>query len=142
MSTSYESARLILELYELRREATLREARAWFIREFNPDTVDDVVAALAGEHNPHLRMVVGYWDMAASLVTHGAVDRQMFLDANFEIVSTFSKFEHLLDELRRRRGVPEFARHMEDLVRSIPGIEERLSQLRERYRALSSGGGR
>lgn len=45
----------------MRREAVLREARLWFLRDFNPETIDDVKAALAGSHNPHARMVVGYW---------------------------------------------------------------------------------
>lgn len=32
MSTPYESSQLILKLFELRREALLREARNWFLR--------------------------------------------------------------------------------------------------------------
>jgi len=138
MATPYESARLILQLYELRREATMRAARSWFIGEFHPETVDDVLTALAGEHNPHFRMVIGYWDMAASLVAHGAIDRQMFLDANNEMVSSFSKIHHVLAELRERRNLPTFGRHMEELVRSIPGIDERLETMRQRYKALAA----
>jgi len=137
MPTPYESARLIVQLYELRREPLLREARAWFIREFHPETVDDVLAVLAGERNAYLRMVAGYWEMAASLVSHGAIDRQMFLDGNNEIVATFAKIEHLLPELREARDMPTFLRHVEALVRSIPGVENRLPAMRQRFAALS-----
>ena len=134
MSTPFESAQLILELYELRRDPTLRQARHWFVREFHPETLDDVLAALAGEQSAWLRMVLGYWDMAAALVAHGAIDRDMFLDTNAEMLATFAKIEPLLEALRERRGNPAFARHLEDLVRSIPGHEERLERLRTQFR--------
>ncbi len=134
MATPFESAQLILKLFELRREPVLREARTWFIREFHPQTIDDVKAALASEHNPKVRMVVGYWDMAASLVTHGAIDREMFLDANGEIFATFSKIHPLLPELRAMAPAPGFAKHLEEIVMSVPDIEPRLEAIRQRFR--------
>ncbi len=137
MATPFESAQLILKLFELRREPVLREARTWFTRQFHPDTIEDVQAALASDHNAQVRMVVGYWDMACSLVTHGAIDRQMFLDANGEIFATFSKIHLLLPEIRRMAVGPGFARHFEEVVMSVPGVEERLEATRKRLRALS-----
>jgi len=137
MATPFESAQLILKLYELRREPLLREARTWFVREFNPDTIADVQAVLASERNPHFRMVVGYWDMACSLVVHGAVDRQMFLDANGEIFATFAKVHPLLAEIRQLAQGPGFAKHLEQIVMSVPGVEERLAMLRQRFRSLA-----
>jgi hypothetical protein len=134
MATPFESAQLILKLYELRREPVLREARTWFVRQFHPETIEDMKAALASEHNPKIRMVVGYWDMAASLVTHGAIDRQMFLDANGEIFSTFSKIHPLLSQIREIAPLPGFARHLEEVVMSVPDIEPRLGALRDRFR--------
>jgi hypothetical protein len=137
MPTPYESAKLILQIFEMRREAVLREARLYFVRDFNPETIDDVKAALAGPHNPHVRMVVGYWDMACSLVTHDAIDREMFLDANGEIFATFAKMQHLLPEIRQIAG-PRFGTHIEQVVMSVPGVEERLEMLRQRFRAMAA----
>ena len=137
MATPFESAQLILKLFELRREPVLREARTWFLREFHPQTIDDVKAALASEHNPKMRMVVGYWDMAASLVTHGAIDKEMFLDANGEIFGTFSKIHLLLPELRAMAPIPGFAKHLEEVVMSVPDVEPRLEALRQRLRSLA-----
>ena len=74
MATPYESARLNLELFKLRREPVLREARAWFLADFNPETVEDLVRLIGDERNASFRMVLGYWDMAASMVTTGAID--------------------------------------------------------------------
>jgi hypothetical protein len=138
MPTPYESAKLILQIFEMRREAVLREARQWFLRDFNPETIDDVKAALAGPHNPHVRMVTGYWDMACSLVTHDAIDRQMFIDANTEIFATFAKVQHLLPEIRQIAAGPGFAKHIEQVVMSVPGIEERLEMLRKRFRDMAA----
>jgi hypothetical protein len=138
MTTPYESAQLILKLYELRREPVLREARTWFIREFHPDTIADVQAALAGPHNAHLRMVIGYWDMACSLVVHGALDRQMFLDANSEVFGAFSKVHPLLAEIRAMAPQPGFAKHIEEVVMTVPGVEERMAKMRQRFRAMAA----
>ena len=93
MSTPYESGQLILKLFELRRDPVLREARDWFIREFHPESKDEIPAVLAGPDNPKSRLVAGYWDMATSLVTHGAIDQQMFIDSNPEMLATFAKLE-------------------------------------------------
>jgi hypothetical protein len=137
-ATPYESAQLILKIFELRREPLLREARTWFVRDFNPQTIDDVKAVLASDRNPHMRMVVGYWDMACSLVTHGAIDRQMFLDANAEIFATFAKVHLLLGEIRKIAAGPGFAKHMEEVVMSVPDVEPRLEMLRQRFRGMAA----
>jgi hypothetical protein len=138
LSTPFESGQLILKLFELRRDPLLREARTWFLREFHAETIDDVKAAMTSEHFTKLRMVIGYWDMAASMVTHGAIDRQMFLDANGEIFSTFSKIYPLLAEIRELAVFPGFAKHIEEAVLSVPGIEERLLILYRRLQPPAS----
>ncbi len=78
MASEFESAQLILKLYELRRDPVLRQARAWFVNEFNPTTFEELLATVTGEKSAWFRMVLGYWDMAASLVTFGAIDSAMF----------------------------------------------------------------
>jgi hypothetical protein len=98
--TPFESAQLILKIYELRREPVLREARAWFLRDFNPTTEEEFLSIAGGDRNAWFRMVLGYWDMAASLVTHGAIDAAMFRAANTEVLATFAKVEPFLARLR------------------------------------------
>jgi hypothetical protein len=138
MTTPYESAQLILKLYELRREPLMRTARQWFVREFDPVTIDDVKAVVASrEHNPYLRMVVGYWDMACSLVLHGALDRQMFLDSAGELFGTFCKVQPLLAEIRQVSG-PAFAKNIEAVLMTEPDIQTRLDAIRKRLRAVAA----
>jgi len=88
----FESGLLNLQLFDLRREQVLREARAWFLSEVNPENFAELVALVSGERNASFRMVLSYWDMAASLVTTGAIDGDAFRAAHGEVFATFSKF--------------------------------------------------
>jgi len=73
MPTPFESAELNLKLFELRREPVLREARAWFIRDVNPETFEELLILMRGERNASFRMVldVGNWDASRAVNTPG-----------------------------------------------------------------------
>lgn len=130
-----EEAGLILKLYELRREATMRKARDWYFREFNPQTMADFNNAMYGEHSGYLRMVTSYWDMAAALVNNGAISLELFNDSNGEHISVFSKLELLLGEIRAAYG-PKFAANLEKLVDETPDGRKRAAATRERMKAM------
>ena len=115
----------------------MRQARAWFGREFNPTTFEEFSRLSTGENNAWFRMVVGYWDMAASLVTFGAIDPKMFCASNGEIVVAFAKVEPFLAELRQQRKAPEFFQHVEKVVQMFPGAADRLPQIREQFLAMA-----
>ena len=120
MSTPFESAQLNLKLFELRREPALREARAWFLAEFNPETLEDLIRLIGDERNASFRMVLGYWDMAASMVTTGAIDGTAFLAAHGEVFLTFAKIHPFLSQMRDAAGEPEFCQHLETVVLAAP----------------------
>jgi hypothetical protein len=136
MESKHESAKLIMKLYDLRREETMRKARDWFFR-FNPTSVEEIRAVLMGPHSNYFRMVVSYWDMAASFVNHGAIDEEMFNDANGEHVGVFAKIQPHLAQFRAEYNLPKFAEHLEQLVMRMPNAEERLAAVRERLRKVS-----
>jgi hypothetical protein len=137
MPTPFESAQLNLQLFDLRREPVLREARAWFLGEFNPESFAEFVAAVGSERNTSVRMVLGYWDMAASLVTSGAIDGDSFRAAHNEIFGTFSKIHPYLAELRAVSGEPEICKHMEAVVLAAPDAESILTRRREAMRGAA-----
>jgi hypothetical protein len=141
MASPFESGLLNLRLYELRREPVLREARAWFLRDFNPGSLADVVEAVSGERNASFRMVLGYWDMAASLVTTGAIDAQAFLAAHGEIYATFSKIQPFLDGLRSASGEPDFCKHIEAVLMTDPNAPSTMTRRREAIRAAARSAG-
>jgi len=138
MSTKYEDANLILKLYELRREDVMRKARDWYIGQFNPDNVQEIADVLLGATGAYYRMVTTYWDMAASLVNHGAIDEQMFLDANGEHWVVFAKIEPFIEELRAKFGMPTSMQNLEKLVMRRPDAKEFLRGLRERFKQYAA----
>jgi hypothetical protein len=138
MPTPFESAQLNLQLFDLRRDPVLREARAWFLADFNPETMAELVAIVSGERNPSFRMVLGYWDMAASLVTTDAIDADAFRWAHNEIFGTFSKIEPFLQELRSATGETEFCKHIEAVVMSAPDAAAILARRRAAIRAAAA----
>jgi hypothetical protein len=141
MATPFESAQLNLQLFDLRREPVLREARSWFVLEFNPESFQEMVAALSGQRNASFRMVLGYWDMAASLVTTGAIDGDAFRAAHGEIFGTFSKIHPYLAELRAASKEPDFCKHMEAVVMAASDAEAILKRRREGLRAMAKASG-
>ena len=74
-------AHLILELYDLRREAEMRKARHWWAAEFFPLSADEfmkVAFSMGTQENNWLRQVGGYWSMAASFVLLGVLNEDLF----------------------------------------------------------------
>lgn len=137
MPTPFESAQLNLKLFELRREPVLREARFWFLMEFNPESLEELLETIRGERNASFRMVLGYWDMAASLVTTGAIDGDAFRAAHGEIFGAFSKIHPFLAEMRTASGEPEFCRHLESVVMGAPDALAILERRRKALRAAA-----
>jgi hypothetical protein len=130
-----EEAGLILKLYELRREETMRKARDWFFRDFNPQSMAEYTAALFSEHSGHLRMVVSYWDMAAAFVTSGAISQELFNSTNAEHIGVFSKIEPLLGDIRRAYA-PQFAVNLEKVIDATPDGRKQVAAMRERMKGI------
>ena len=137
MSSAYESADLLLRLYELRREDTLRKARAWF-GSFQPASAQEIVDTIRGEHSAYYRMVTTYWEMAAAMVNHGAIDEPMFRDANGEYLVVFAKVEPFLAEYRTLMRAPQYLHQLEQLILRIPDHKERLAAVRERMKQMAA----
>jgi len=130
-----EEAGLILELYNLRREETMRKARNWYFRDFNPQSFADFNTAMFSENSAYLRMVLSYWEMAAALVKNGAVSLELFSDSNGEHIGVFSKIEPLLGEIRAAYS-PQFAASFEKLIDATPDGRKRVAQAREQMKAI------
>ena len=130
-----EEAGLILKLYELRREETMRIARDWYFREFNPESLADVNNLMFSEHSGHMRMVLSYWEMAAALVNNGAISVELFCDTNGEHIGVFAKIEPLIGEIRAAYG-PQFCVQFEKLIDTMPDGRARVAKTREQMKAI------
>jgi hypothetical protein len=107
-----DDARLILELYDLRREPELRKARQWWLITFWPKNADDfvkVATAMGTEENNWLRQVGSYWGIAVSFVSNGVVSEKLFFQVPFcgEMYFIFAKVRPFLAELREKMNNPE-----------------------------------
>ena len=122
----------ILKLYELRSEETMRKARDWFTTVFNPESTQDILKVLVGEHSAAFRMVASYWDMAAAFVVFGAINDEMFNAINTEHVAVYAKLQPFLAEIRAMPGIPPYLylKHLEPVVQRIPDAEERVAVMR------------
>jgi len=108
----------------------MREARDWYFREFHPETIEDYNKVIFSAHSGHVRMVLSYWDMAAALVRHDAIGRDMFNDTNGEHFGVFSKVELIVPEIRAAYG-PQYLRNLEALIDATPDGRQRTAQVRE-----------
>ena len=135
--SKYEDADLILKLYDLRREATMREARNWLFT-FNPTSVQDVIDALMSEQSGYYRMVISYWDMAAAMVNSGAIDEQLFNETNGEHIFIYAKIQPVIEEIRTMFGSPDFLHNLETLIKRIPNIDEKITTMRERMKRFGA----
>ena len=146
-STAAE-AELVLKLYDLRREPEMRKARNWMLVEFWPNSVDEFVKvanALGTQENAWLRQVGGYWDMAAALVLHGAINADLFLEGGIsgEMIFMFAKVQPMLKELRQKMNSPTLMGNVERVITENKAGRERLklisARVEARRKAMAAG---
>ena len=128
-------AQVIMQLYDLRREPEMRKARNWF-GTFSPQSADDVmniVTAFGTDENRYFRMVSSYWEMAATLALHGAVNEQLFLDTQGEMFFVFAKLAPHLAGLREKMQNPDAMKRVETLINKSEESKNRLKAFTERF---------
>jgi hypothetical protein len=132
-----QDARLILELYHLRREAQMRKARHWWLADFWPENAGDYLKVEMARRTPEsdwLRQVITYWGMAASFVLHDTLSERVFLDPSFstEMFFVFAKVRPFLKELRQKTLNPDLMRNIEGVIMGSKTGRTRLKQVAKR----------
>jgi hypothetical protein len=134
-------AQLIMQLYDLRREAEMRKARNWWFTGFWPRSADDflkIAFAPGTPENNWLRQVSGYWSMAASFVLQGALNADLFLQpaVSGEMFIMFAKVQPFLKELREKAGDPEMFGTIEKVIMSSKYGRERFKFMLKRVEMM------
>jgi L-rhamnose mutarotase len=135
MSATPADAQVIMQLFELRREAEMRKARNWFGGEFHPQSVEDVmnvVQASGTDANRYFRMVTSYWEMAAAMALHGAVNEALFLDTQNEMFFIFAKLAPYVEGCREKMQSPDAMKKMETLINKSEESKKKLHAFSER----------
>jgi len=134
-------AQLVLQLYDLRREAEMRKARNWWSGEFFPQSADDIMAvafSMGSQENNWFRQVAGYWNMAASFVLLGALNEELFLQpaCSGEMFLIFAKVHPFLKEVRAKIGDPHLFMNIEKVVTRTKWGRDRLQFMLKRVETL------
>lgn len=134
-----KDAELILKLYELRRDDVMREARKFVLGpEFLPQSIDDIKAVLADpQKSAYFRQATSYWEMAAALVNHGALDAGLFFDTNGEYLAIWAKIGPLMPQLRETLFGPQAFKSLETLIQNQPNSQAYIERFTARYRQLA-----
>jgi hypothetical protein len=131
---TYEDARLVLKLYDLRREAVMRQARD-FMGMFSPSSFEElmaVVGAFGTKENAYVRQVLGYWEMVASLIVHGTLNAALAEDTLGEMYFVYAKVQPFVKQMRQMMKTPEFLQNLEKVVDGTPESRDRLKRAQER----------
>ena len=133
---TYQDADLLLKLYDLRREAVMREARSYFVQ-FMPQSSEEVLAIMrswGAKEGAYLRQVSGYWDMVASLVNHGALNETLVYENCGEMYLIYAKLKPFLAAIREGMGSPDYLKNVEKLVEASADGRTRVERMQGQFK--------
>ena len=101
---TYEQAQLHLQIYDLRREAKLRQARDWFFQNYFVNNLEDAmrIAAPGTETGAFSMMVFGYWDQACALLNYGLLHEDLFFETSGEFFGVWERVKPIVQQGRDR----------------------------------------
>ena len=134
-------AQLILKLYDLRREAVMRQARSFVGGKFAPKSVEEFVAAIkkGGEEAGYLLQVYGYWDMVCAFVKHGFLSATLVYDTCQEMYFQYAKIQPYLSGFRKEMGLPEWMKSLQEVVEGSTKGRKRMADMRMNLERLREG---
>lgn len=114
---TYDDANLILRLYEMRREERMRKARAWFTANCKAKSYDDLIKLAPGgtDENASVRMVTSYWDLVASFMTSGVLNKELFFQSGRELLLVWERVREYLPGMREVYKDPGYLKHLETI---------------------------
>ena len=135
----HHDAELVLRLYDLRREAVMRESRARIMRDFWPATADELLAvARTPDHplNAPFRQCSTYWEMAYNFARQGVVHADFLVESNGgEGLFLFARVEPHLATLREAVNPTAF-RNAEWVAAECAAGRALMERFRGRVRAM------
>ena len=112
---THEQAQLHLQIYEMRREARLRQAREWFFKNYFPDTFEDSMrlAPPGTEAGAFAMMVLTYWDQACAMLNYGLLHEDLFFETNGEFFGVWDRVSPVVPQAREKFMNKQFLGNLE-----------------------------
>jgi hypothetical protein len=124
---THEQAQLHLQVYDLRREARIRQARDWFQQNFNVKTPEDFmrIAAPGTETGTFVGMVMGYWEQACALLNYGLLHEELFFETSGEFFVVWEALKPVVPEFRKQFGDKNMLSNLERAAQRYEAWSER-----------------
>ena len=112
---TYEQAQLNLQIYDLRREAKLRQARDWFFRNYFAETLEESnrVAPMGTENGALVMQVLSYWEQACALLNYGLLHEDLFFETSGEFFGVWERVKAVTPQYRKAFSNPTLFAHLE-----------------------------
>lgn len=112
---THEQAQLHLQIYDLRREDRLRQARDWFQQNYRAETFDEAmqIAPFGTEKGNFVGMVIGYWEQACTLLNYGLLHEDLFFQTSGEFFGVWELLKGVVPEFRKRFADPNILANLE-----------------------------
>ena len=126
---THEQAQLHLQVYDLRREARLRQARDWFQQNYRAETFDEAMKIMqpGTEANTFTGMVIGYWEQACALLNYGLLHEGLFFETSGEFFNVWEKLKPVLPEFREKFGDKTMLSNLEKAAERYEAWSEKRS---------------
>jgi hypothetical protein len=124
---THEQAQLHLQVYDLRREARLRQARDWFQQNYKAETFDEAMrlAPMGTEQGAFVGMVIGYWEQACALLNYGLLHEDLFFETSGEFFGIWEQLKSVVPEFRERFVDPNLLSNLEKAAERFEAWSER-----------------
>jgi hypothetical protein len=126
---THEQAQLHLQVYDLRREARLRQARDWFQQNYHPETAEEAmkIAAPGTENGTFFGMVIGYWEQACTLLNYGLLHEDLFFETSGEFFGVWEQLKGVLPHFRQAFKDPSLLGNLEKAAKRFEEWSEQRS---------------
>lgn len=112
---THEQAQLHLQVYELRREARLRQGRDWFFKNYIVENLEDArrIAGPGTENGALAMMVITYWEQACALLNYGLLHEDLFFETSGEFFGVWESVKPVVPQFRELFVNKQFLAHLE-----------------------------
>lgn len=126
---THEQAQLHLQVYDLRREARLRQARDWFQKSYHAETMEEAmkIAAPGTEHGNFLGMVIGYWEQACTLLNYELLHEDLFFETSGEFFGVWEQLKAVVPQFRAAFKDPQLLGNLEKAAKRFEEWSEKRS---------------